>query len=126
MSKKILIIDDEAGFTKLLRMNLERNGDYEVMIENHSVHALKTAQDFQPDLVLLDLVMPGLDGGDVAALFQADPKLKKVPVIMLTALVAHGETSTGSVAQAAGVTVLPKPVEMATLRSCITDILKKS
>lgn len=121
--KKILIIDDEAGFTKLMRMNLERDGEYEVRIENHSVHALKTAQEFQPDLILLDLVMPGLDGGDVHALFQADSTLRKVPVIMLTALVAHGETSSGAVAQAGGVAVLPKPVEMATLRSCIRETL---
>ena len=98
--KKVLVIDDEAGFTKLLKMNLEKTGDYEVRIENNSLKALDAAQEFSPDIVLLDIVMPGMDGGDVAAQFQDDPKLRRVPVVMLTALVSQGETSQGAVAQA--------------------------
>jgi len=118
-----MVVDDEEGFTKLLKMNLEKTGDYEVQIENKSTRALDVARQFQPDVVLLDIVMPDMDGGDVAAQFQDDPMLRKVPVIMLTALVAEGETSSGSVAQAGTMNVLPKPVNMEVLLSCLADAI---
>ena len=121
--KKVMVVDDEEGFTKLLKMNLEKTGDYQVQIENKSTRALEVAREFQPDVVLLDIVMPDMDGGDVAAQFQDDPMLRKVPVIMLTALVAEGETSSGSVAQAGTMNVLPKPVNMEILLSCLADAL---
>lgn len=118
-----MVVDDEAGFTKLLKMNLEKTGEYEVMTENQSTKALEVARKFMPDLVLLDIVMPDMDGGDVAAQFQDDPLLRRVPVIMLTALVAEGETSTGSVAQSGTMSVLPKPVNMDVLITCLEDAL---
>lgn len=121
--KKIMVVDDEVGFTKLLKMNLEKTGEYEVKTENQSTKALEVAREFMPDLVLLDIVMPDMDGGDVAAQFQDDPLLRRVPVIMLTALVAEGETSTGSVAQSGTMSVLPKPVNMDVLKSCLEDAL---
>ncbi len=124
MAKKVLVIDDEAGFTKLLKMNLEKSGEFEVRIENNSMKALAAAQEFQPDVILLDVVMPGLDGGDVAAQFQDDPQLRKVPVIMLTALVSPGETSQDAVAQSGSLTVLPKPVNMDKLTQCLLDAIE--
>lgn len=121
--KKIMVVDDEEGFTKLLKMNLEKGGEYEVRIENQSTKALEVAREFQPDVVLLDIVMPDMDGGDVAALFQDDPMLRRVPVIMLTALVAEGETASGTVAQAGTMNVLPKPVNMEMLKTCLEEAL---
>ena len=121
--KKVMVVDDEEGFTKLLKMNLEKTGLYEVRIENQSTKALEVAREFQPDVVLLDIVMPDMDGGDVAAQFQDDPMLRRVPVIMLTALVAEGETSAGSVAQAGTMNVLPKPVNMQVLLACLGDAI---
>lgn len=121
--KKVMVVDDEEGFTKLLKMNLEKTGKFEVRIENQSTKALEVAREFQPDVVLLDIVMPDMDGGDVAAQFQDDPMLRRVPVIMLTALVAEGETSAGSVAQAGTMNVLPKPVNMQVLLSCLDDAI---
>lgn len=125
MARKILVIDDEAGFTKLLKMNLEKSGEFEVRIENNSMKALAAAREFHPEVVLLDVVMPGMDGGDVAAQFQDDPMLKKVPIIMLTALVSPGETSDDSVAQAGAMSVLPKPVKLDKLVSCLRQALNK-
>jgi CheY-like chemotaxis protein len=121
--KKIMVVDDEEGFTKLLKMNLEKSGEYEVEIENKSTKALEVARRFQPDLVLLDIVMPDMDGGVVAAQFQDDPILRRVPVIMLTALVAEGETTSGTVAQSGTMSVLPKPVNMDVLKSCLEEAL---
>lgn len=123
MSRKILLIDDEAGFTQLLKMNLERAGEYEVRIENDSTHALAAAQDFLPDIILLDVVMPGLDGGDVQAQLQANPTLARIPVVMLTALVDSSELSEGAVAQAGTQMVLPKPVNLDLLLRVIEEIL---
>jgi len=65
--KRILVIDDEPSITLNLKLTLESGGDYEVLGENNPANALAAAQTFQPDLILLDVMMPDLDGGDVAA-----------------------------------------------------------
>lgn len=122
-AQKVLVIDDEVGFTKLLKMNLEKGGEFEVRVENNSMKALSAAREFHPDVVLLDVVMPGLDGGDVAALFQEDPMLRKVPIIMLTALVSPGETSSDAVAQSGSMSVLPKPVNLDKLVACLREAI---
>jgi len=123
MVRKILVIDDEVGFTKLLKMNLEKTGQYEVLVENESIKALNTAHEFLPDVVLLDIVMPGMDGGDVAAQMQDDPMLCHVPVIMMTALVSQEETSQDAVAQAGAMNILPKPVNLDVLLRCLEEAL---
>lgn len=124
MSKKVLLIDDEAGFTELLKMNLERTGTYSVEIENDSTKALSTARSFAPDAILLDVVMPGMDGGDVQAAFESDPTLKHVPIVMLTALVDSAELSEGAVAQSGSSVVLPKPVDMNLLLRVLEEALE--
>jgi len=86
---KILIVDDEASFTRLTRLTL---ADYDICEENNSSRALETARKFNPDLILLDVVMPDFDGGDLAAQFRADPLLKRVPILFLTAIVTEKET----------------------------------
>ena len=123
MARRILVVDDEEGFTKLLKMNLEKTGDYEVRVENVSGDALNAAHEFLPDLVLLDIVMPGMDGGDVAGQLQDDPMLSKIPIIMMTALVSQEETSQDAVAQVGAMNVLPKPVNMDVLLRCLEDAL---
>lgn len=126
MARKILLIDDEVGFTQLLKMNLERASDFEVEIQNDSTQALATARRFKPDAILLDVVMPGLDGGDVQAQLQADPRLSRVPVIMLTALVDSTELSEGAVAQAGSQMILPKPVDLPLLFRVLDEIVPVS
>lgn len=85
--KKILIVDDEADLTMLVKLNLEKTGRYEVRTENRALKALAAGREFKPDLVLLDVMMPDLDGGDVLAQFKDDANLKSVPVVFLTATV---------------------------------------
>lgn len=123
MARKILLVDDEAGFTELLRMNLEKSGGFEVRIENDSTKALSAAKEFMPDVILLDVVMPGMDGGDVQAQLQANPLLARIPVLMLTALVDSTELSEGAVAQAGSQMVLPKPVNLSLLLRVLDEIL---
>ena len=123
MARKILLVDDEAGFTQLLKMNLEKGWRYEVCIENDSTKAISVAQGFLPDVILLDVVMPGMDGGDVQAALQSDHMLSSVPVLMLTALVDSTELSEGAVAQSGSQMVLPKPVNLALLFRVLDEIL---
>ena len=93
--KRILAVDDRASNTRLVKLYLERTNDYVVREENDPKAALAAAEQFQPHLILLDVMMPGLDGGDLAACFQASPKLKAVPIVFLTAAVTKGEVEAG-------------------------------
>ena len=87
MKKKVLLVDDEKSFSNLLKLNLEQTGNYEVRVVNLGEEALPTARDFQPHIMLLDLIMPQVPGGNVAAEFEADPALKDLPIVFLTAAV---------------------------------------
>jgi two-component system, OmpR family, response regulator len=91
VKKKILVVDDEASITRLLKLNLEKNGAFMVRTENEGTKAVAAAREFKPDLILLDVMMPDIDGGDVAAIIQADPLLRDVPVVFLTAAVKKEE-----------------------------------
>ena len=92
MSKKrILVVDDETSITRLLKLNLEQTGNYEVREENFGARVLEAAREFKPDLVLLDVMLPDMDGGDVAAGLKQDPALRKTPVVFLTAAVKKEE-----------------------------------
>ncbi|PYK98288.1 MAG: hypothetical protein DME19_13120 [Verrucomicrobia bacterium] len=86
--KRILVVDDEISFTRLLKLNLEQTNDYEVRVENWPEDALTAAREFRPDLVLLDVVMPRVFGGDVAARLRADAVLKATPIVFFTAAVS--------------------------------------
>jgi CheY-like chemotaxis protein len=88
MSKKrVLLIDDEKSFTNLLKLNLEDTGNYDVRVENWAEDGLSAAREFKPDIVLLDLIMPRMPGGNVAAQIKEDPGLKDTPIVFLTAAV---------------------------------------
>ena len=122
MKKRILIVDDEPPTTRLIRLNLEQTGRYEVREENESVRVIAAAQEFQPDLILLDVIMPNLDGGDVVARLKTDPKLKHVPVVFLTATVRKSEVDThGGII--GGFPFLAKPATAKELIECIEGLL---
>ncbi len=89
--KRILAVDDQPANTRLVRLCLEQTNDYVVREENNAKAALAAAEEFQPHLILLDVMMPGLDGGDLALRFQANPKLKAVPIVFLTAAITKAE-----------------------------------
>src|ERR1035437_8502395 len=89
--KRILVVDDRASDTWLVKLYLEGTNDYVVREENDAKAALSAAEEFQPHLILLDVMMPGMDGGDVAACFRENEKLKAVPIVFLTSAVTKGE-----------------------------------
>ncbi len=88
---RILIVDDEVDFTYFVKLNLERTRRYKVREENSGLGALKAARDFRPDLILLDVIMPDVDGCEVAAELLADRLLKEIPFIFLTSMVTRTE-----------------------------------
>ncbi len=124
MTKKILVVDDEPGLTHMVRRGLEAKGNYLVMEENSGSRALMAARNFKPDLVLLDVMMPDVDGGSVASAFAEADDLRQVPIVFLTAIVTKAETQpTGSVIGKH--TFLAKPVNLDDLITCIEDHLGK-
>lgn len=82
--QKILVVDDESDVSALVAYHLKAKG-YQVEVVNDPNRSLGTARTFLPDLVILDVMMPDLSGIQICRLLRADPQLKKVPVIFLTA-----------------------------------------
>ena len=122
--KRILIVDDESGFTHLLKLTLEKAGEYTVLEENDGTRALESARKFQPHLILLDIVMPRIDGGDVASQIKSDPVLKHTRIVFLTAIVSKKEAS--AIGLIGGFPFLAKPVTLEGLIQCIEENLATS
>ena len=121
--KRILLVDDEASITRTLQLYLEATGDYEVRTENHGREAVRVARAFRPDLVMLDLIMPDVDGSEVAEGFQDDPELKATPIVFLTALVSRREVGAEG-RDIGGHPFLAKPVDPEKVVECIEKLLK--
>jgi CheY-like chemotaxis protein len=109
--QRILVVDDETSFTRLLKLNLEQTGRYEVLVENAPAQAASAARRFRPDLILLDVMMPEMDGGTLAARLRASPALEQVPIVFLTAAVRKEEVASRR-GQIGGFPFLAKPVDL--------------
>ena len=121
--KRILVVDDEASITRLLKLNLEQTNDYIVRGENDAKAAVAAAEEFEPHLIMLDVMMPDLDGGELASRFQANPKLKSVPIVFLTAAATKGEVYMRG-GKVGGLPFLAKPVEISEVIACLKQQLK--
>jgi two-component system alkaline phosphatase synthesis response regulator PhoP/two-component system response regulator VicR len=84
MPRKILAVDDEKHIVKLVQVNLERQG-YEVVTANDGKEALQKVEEENPDLIVLDVMMPYMDGFEVLQNLRRNPSTRDIPVIMLTA-----------------------------------------
>jgi DNA-binding response OmpR family regulator len=82
--KTVLVVDDEKDLVELISYNLRRNG-YDVLTAGNGKEALETAQRAIPDLVLLDLMLPGMEGTEVTRRLKSDPRTAGIPIIMVTA-----------------------------------------
>lgn len=124
MKKRILVVDDEVEFTNLLKLSLETHGYYEVQEENDAGNVRAAARTFDPDVVLLDIMMPEQEGSEVAAALKADPITRDVPVIFLTALVSQDDAPSGT-CSSGGHTFLPKDIRLDRLMACIDEKIAK-
>ena len=111
--RRILIVDDDRNSTHLVKVLLEKSGSYVVVEENDATRAHEVARSFKPDIILLDIEMPGKDGGDVAAQIEADTELERTPILFLTALVTKTEADAGLRVQ--GHPTVAKPIAIADL-----------
>lgn len=118
--RKILVVDDEPTFTRLLKINLEVSDRYIVAVENDPNQALSVALDFRPDLILLDVMMPGLDGGDLVERFNRYDELSRIPIVFLTATVTKAEVD-DRVGCFGGMRFLAKPIDLTTLQECLEE-----
>jgi DNA-binding response OmpR family regulator len=82
--KKILVVDDEVDLVKTIQFSLELGG-YKVLVSHNGEDALNQARKENPDLILLDIMLPKLDGYKVCRLLKFDEKYKHIPILMMTA-----------------------------------------
>ncbi len=120
-SATVLVVDDEPADVALLQAYLEAEG-YQVMTAYRGEEALEKAFVRQPDLVLLDVLMPGLDGFEVCRRLKADPRTQFVPVVILTALREPGDKVAG--AEAGADDFLTKPFERVELLARVRNLLQ--
>ena len=125
---KILIVDDDVDFIESIKTILEAK-PYSVIIANQGDEGLQKARDENPDLILLDVIMPVKDGFTAAEQLKNDPELSKIPVIMLTAFSAKGGET--SIPRSRGYTLetedyIEKPVRPQNLLAAVEKALKSS
>ncbi len=108
MTKKILVIDDEVEICHIMEEQLTQDG-YDVATAGSCLEGLERAKEVKPDLILLDIIMPKLDGFSFLTMIKADEGLKDIPVIMVTA--NAGLDDVCSVEGAAGYIVKPFKIE---------------
>jgi len=116
---KVLIVDDDMAASRLLAVGLEKTGAFNVTVENQATQALESAREFKPDVILLDVCMPGADGGDVAFQIHSNVEFKSTPIIFLTSLVSGKDASSSTVLRG-GYEFLPKPASITKVVECIS------
>ena len=84
--KKVLMIDDETDFAMVVKRNLEARGEYSVIVATDGRSGISAAVQHKPDLILLDIIMPGMGGFDVLKELKSKENTVSIPVIMLTAV----------------------------------------
>ena len=118
--RKMRIIDDETDFSLLLKANLEESIDCEATTADSGEEGLKGPRTHQPDLIFLDVMMPGMDGLEVLKRLKEDPKTLSIPVVMLTSVADQ------QVKQRAGSLYdeeyIEKPIETAVLKEKIEQV----
>ncbi len=122
--KKILIIDDEENLCHFVKVVLEDSGKYEVHTENNPANALSAVTEFRPDLIILDVLMPDIDGGEVEVLLKRADISKDIPIIFLTAMASKLDPNNKGV-DVAGRFIIAKPVNVKNLITAIEEKLEK-
>ena len=121
MAKKILIVDDEAALVKMGQLRLEAAG-HEVITASDGQEGLEKARSEKPDLIILDVMLPKIDGFKICRMLRFDEKYKKIPIIMLTARAQESDRHTGEEVGADAYIIKPFPPEV--LLDKISELLK--
>lgn len=119
---KLLIVDDEKQLVEMVQMRLEANG-YEVLTASDGQEGLQMAKTEKPDLIMLDVMMPKMDGYKVCGLLKNDARYKNIPIILFS---ARAQQQDADVAKEAGADAyVTKPFEPPVLLAKIKELLKK-
>ena len=120
---KILMIDDEKEFSKMVKLNLEGTKRYEVRTESKGSQGFAAVRAFRPDVILLDVIMPDMSGGEVARQIRDDETTKHIPIVFLTATVLKEEAeSQGGII--GGNPFIAKPASADEIIECIEKNIK--
>ena len=111
VKRKVLVIDDQEGIGTLFKQNLPQMGSYEVQACKSGKDGIILAKHFKPDIIFLDVVMPGMGGPDIVEILQEDPETASIPIIFITGLVQEYDLRPGS-HQIGGREFLPKPFQL--------------
>ena len=122
--RKVLIVEDEIDIQKVIRMSLKLRGVADVVVASNGEECLAVVNEVKPDLILLDVSMPKLDGYQTCRMLKANPETLSIPVIFLTAKVQKHEEELGANAGAVG--YISKPFDPMTLHDQILAILAKN
>lgn len=95
--KKIMLVDDDPSITSFMKLKLEKTGKFTVVYTNKSKEALKLAKEEKPDLIISDIEMPGMDGGDFARAVLDTEELKNIPILFSSTLVMPSDVKDGMV-----------------------------
>ncbi len=120
-NKKILVVDDEKELVEMIKMRLEAN-DYETITAYDGHEALEKARKEKPDLIILDLMLPKIDGYKVCGLLKADTRYNKIPIIMFTARAQESDEKLGF--ECGADAYITKPFESEVLLVKIKELLK--
>lgn len=120
--ERILVVDDEQDILELIRYNLSREG-YQIDAVTSGEEAIKIARDRQPDLIILDLMLPGIDGLDVCRLLKGETRTAHIPIIMLTAKGEDSDVVTGL--ELGAEDYMTKPFSPKVLLARVRNILRR-
>ncbi len=120
IAKRILIIEDDPSFSRAINHIVEKEG-YEVSTASNGMTGLRMAKDNPPDLLILDVMLPGLDGFEICSQLRADESTEKLPIIMLSAKGQEADKTTGLSVGANE--YLTKPIDRALLLEKIASLL---
>jgi len=120
--KRILVVDDEAELVKAIQIRLER-ADYEVLVAYDGQEALDKARRERPDLIVLDLMLPKINGYKVCRLLKFDEKYKKIPIVMLTARAQESDKKLGH--ETGADVYITKPFQHEVVLAKIKELLKE-
>lgn len=121
-TKKILIVDDEVDLVETVRFSLEMEG-FTVLVSGDGEDALKQARKENPDLIILDIMLPKLDGYKVCRLLKFDERYKHIPILMLTAKTQEKDKALGK--EIGADEYITKPFEMDELMEKVTSYVSK-
>ena len=122
MAKKILVVDDEVQLLEMVKMRLEASG-YEVITACDGQEALDKARQDRPDLIILDLMLPKIDGYKVCRMLKFDEKYHKIPIVLFSAKAQEQDKLLGEQVGANG--YITKPFEPKVLLDKIAELLNQ-